>query len=491
MSIEERETSNSIRVWYSFHLTQNSPIDKVAMSTADEQPLEQPNPGNSQGNPASLDKAASILLPLRGVTRRVVASQWLWTAGYTLTSGGFLLYFAKALGANGITITLLLALPEFVGVFALASRPILRFVGSRKRTFFIGTLISRACMLAVPVCGFTGFRGSAGPAFGTMVSFLAVTYAIEAVAYVSYVSWLSDLAPRENWGRFFAWRNIGKLAALLPVPVVAAYLREQWKKSGAVEDALVAYEVVFMLGLALQLISLWPLLKLPDLPMLRTESLPKLSLQMFRDAWRNRSMRFLLIHNWWLAFANGLSQQVFFYVVYQQLSLELAVYYSLTCLMRVVKLPVSWLTGLISDRVGDRALLIFGVVVASSGLVFWLFAENWGWKWLIPAYFYWGFFAAANIAGRNLALALSPEGDNTVHVGLFRQLGGFLAGVSGILGGLWLMSLLEARFQWTFAGCQIEAPHLIILISLLGRWTSVLWLLPVREPAGRTDALTT
>jgi hypothetical protein len=42
----------------------------------------------------------------------VVWNQTLWTAGYSLTSGGFLTYFGKEPGATGLMIGVLLVVPE-------------------------------------------------------------------------------------------------------------------------------------------------------------------------------------------------------------------------------------------------------------------------------------------------------------------------------------------------------------------------------------------
>jgi hypothetical protein len=66
----------------------------------------------------------------RSVTRAVVWNQTLWTAGYSLTSGGFLTYFGKELGATGLMIGVLLVVPETAGIFGLLTRWIISLMGS-------------------------------------------------------------------------------------------------------------------------------------------------------------------------------------------------------------------------------------------------------------------------------------------------------------------------------------------------------------------------
>ncbi len=86
-----------------------------------------------------------------------------------------------------------------------------------------------------------------------------------------------------------------------------------------------------------------------------------------------------------------------------------------------------------------------------------------------------------NIAGRNLALKLSPRSDNATQLSMFRQVGGLLAGLSGLLGGIWLDSLLEFGFLIEMGHYRIEGYQLLFLISWVGRFTSAFWILPIRD----------
>ncbi|MCH7688750.1 MAG: hypothetical protein IH899_19055 [Planctomycetes bacterium] len=63
----------------------------------------------------------------------VIWSQALWTAGYSLTTGGFLTFFGYELGAKTFMIAVLLAIPETVSIFGLLARWVIQRVGNRKR----------------------------------------------------------------------------------------------------------------------------------------------------------------------------------------------------------------------------------------------------------------------------------------------------------------------------------------------------------------------
>jgi hypothetical protein len=81
---------------------------------------------------------------LSRVTRAVVVNQALWTAGYSLTTGGFLTYFGYELGAKGILIALLLVIPETVGIAGLLTRWIIHCVGNRKTVWLVSSLFAPA-----------------------------------------------------------------------------------------------------------------------------------------------------------------------------------------------------------------------------------------------------------------------------------------------------------------------------------------------------------
>lgn len=417
---------------------------------------------------------------LRRINRAIVWNQALWTAGHSLTTGGFLVYFGSELGAGAFLIAVLLIVPETAGIAGLAARWVIQRVGNRKRIWIVCSLLARVASLGIPLVAFPSLRPDAPNAIVLMIACLAVSQALQSIAYLSYLSWLADLVAEDHWGRFFAVRNIAKISVLLVVPVAGGYLRDWWRQDVPPDAALLAYVGAFVAGASLLLASLVPLLPLPNV-VVRSETIRLPEWRVMRQAFANRSLRFLLLHNWWLAFANGLTQAAFFRYMYGPLGIGLGTYYLLFNTMNLAKIPVSALAGMVCDRRGNKAPLFWGVLTASSGLVFWLAATPQQWWWLFAAHILWGGFASANIAGRNLVLKFSPRGDNSAQLALFRQVGGLLAGVSGLLGGLWLQSLQTAQFGVQIGGYQFEGFQLMFLVSLLGRWSSVLWILPIRE----------
>lgn len=417
----------------------------------------------------------------RSITRRVVFSQVLFTAGHALTTGPFLSYFGQDLGGKGRAIALVLIVPETAGVLALFTRSLIRRLRGRKRVWIVFTLLARVLSLGIPLAALPATHLYGADPLVLLVTSLALSEAAQAIAYVAYLAWLADSVSSNRWGRFFAARNIGDLSVLLIFPIAGGFLRDYWKQTGNPAFMVWAYSLTYCSGVLLHLISMWPLLSVPE----KSPSLPESEvgdLERFGDAFRNRSLRFLLVHNWWLAAANGLTQAAFHRFLFGPLQIGLGTTSILNDVMRAIGIPVSWMTGIIADRYGNKRLMIAGVLVASSGLLFWLLASPGQWWWVFGAYACWGAFPAVNITGANLVFKLAPAGDNAAAMALFRQIGGLLAGLSGLAGGIWLDRLNAAGFVLDLNFCQLGSFQILFLASLIGRFTSAVWLLPIREP---------
>lgn len=110
----------------------------------------------------------------RFIARRVVWSQMLWMAGYSLTTGPFLSYFGQDLGAKGRGTALLLIVPELAGVLGLCTRGVIRRFRGRKRVWVTFALLARAFSLGIPLAALPALRRAGFDPLWLMVASLAV-----------------------------------------------------------------------------------------------------------------------------------------------------------------------------------------------------------------------------------------------------------------------------------------------------------------------------
>lgn len=419
----------------------------------------------------------------------VLMNSLLWTAGNGLTTGGFLNYFAIELGASASLLGLIAATPETFGISGLASRTLFRWGHRRKTLFLVTSLLARAVTLLIPLLVLPYFSEISLPRTWLLWGSLAVAAIFQGIASVAYHTWLADAVPSEDWGRLFAWRNIGTVTVQLIVPFAGSMLRDYWRHHLPQEAALVTYSVVFLVGIFLQVVSLIPLLSLPEIS-------PRVDTHRPDWSWvgkllRDRSTRGLLLHAWCLAAANGVTQAVFFKYQFNVLHLSLTKYYLLTNLMYLVQIGTSWWAGRTAASRGHRPALLWGTWLASGALPFWCLATADTWWWLFLAFFCWGAFGAVNVAGPNLMLSYAPQGDSAMHLALFRQLSGLIAGLTGILGGLWLDHLLSTNFTWSPTdSVSLSGFHVIFLVSWVGRMLAAACVIPVHEQSRHTKGVT-
>ncbi len=413
----------------------------------------------------------------------VIWNQLLFTAGYSLTTGGFLTYFAKDLNASKIQIAIILIIPETLGTFGLLSRHVINYFQSRKKTWLYLSILSRIMSFGIPLAAIVHMNGFDHSLYYLFIPAMIITAILNSFAYMAYLSWLSDLAPEQKWGEFFAKRNIAKLFVLLIVPVAAGYTRDWLRKDVSAETAIWIYIGIFCFGLLLLFASLIPMLVLKDviqdIPSRPVKRNYKYHLQ---QVIQNRSLKFLLLHNWWLAFFNGLTQSVFFLYLFSILKIKLGMFYVLLSTMQLIKIPISKLAGKWCDENREKSVMLISLFIASSGLIFWILATKETWYYLFGAYACWGAYAGLNLSGRNLLLKISPRSDNSFELSLFRQVGGFFAGVSGLLGGYWLTQLEATHFSYTISGYEIGPFHFLFIFSLTGRYLSSLWLILIKLP---------
>ncbi|MCA9075746.1 MAG: MFS transporter [Planctomycetaceae bacterium] len=433
--------------------------------------------------PPTADRA--FALPV--VTRAVVISQLLFSAGNVLTTGGFLYYYANAFGPSAFQFSLLLILPELAETAGLFARPVAARVGSRKRTWLACLLMGRMFALGVPLMSLPVITTGVEWPFESIIGWVAFWYVLQGIAYACFISWLTDLAPQTNWGRLFARRKLAMLAIMIVVPVVAGQLRSRWANTLPENEKLVTYVSIFLIGNGLVMASVLPLLKLPDVTSDSPELISRSAWQAFRDSFVDPSLRWMLLHGWWLSFAQGLTQSALFRYQVNVLHIPVETYYALNGLMLLIQMPLTTLAGRLSDRGFDKPTLFWGVTAVSGAMLFWLIATPDRWWLLAGAYVVWGLFGFVNICGRNLLLKLSPLSDNTMQVALFRQVGGLFAAFAGLLGGIWLDRMTGSNTSLVLAGFVLSPFQIIFLTSFLGRLTAGLWVLPIRRPRGAAD----
>ncbi len=412
------------------------------------------------------------------VTRAVVLSQALFTAGNSLTTGGFFNYFVNDLHPGAFLFALVQIAPENSEAMSFFSRWLIVRFYNRKLVWIYGLLLARVVALLIPLAILYPHKSWTGVPMIYILTCTVVWYVCQGAAYLSLISWLSDLVPEQNWGKFFAQRRMAHLAILIIVPISAGMLRKHYLNGFSSSAEHWIYAIIFIVGGLLAIASIIPMLRLPHVSWRQQATARNVSL--FKILAENHNLHFLLASRWWLAFFQGFSQIVLLQFSMNVLKVPLETYYIFSALMYLTQILFSWQAGRLSDRSQDRNGLAFGMVLVSLGMLFLFFATTDNHWILAGTYLMWGAFGMVNLCGENLCLKLTPPGDNSAQFSLYHQTSGLIAGGAGLLGGWWLDRLLTS--------VNPEAPqmpfYVLISIGFLGRITAPLWLIGVKQPQG-------
>lgn len=412
------------------------------------------------------------------LTWAVVANQLLWTAGYSLMAGGAISYFFKDLGASQFQVTLILACPELVGLASLSTSRWSSVLGSRRNSWLVSLIFSRLLLLALPAMAYFGDAKSPWQLWAVMGAY-GISSMLQAISYTALLSWLADLSPRERYGRFFAAQELAALATKVVFLALAGWLTHLFH--GGMNKNLTGYAIVFSLGIGLTVLSLIPLLGYRDALFLGKNA------PILQPLWRRLKTSVtstwpLLLCNLHLAFFQGLTQSIFFQYNTKVLGISMLTYNLLLSWLYVLQFAGGCVLGRQLDSRQAKPVLISSLVLVSFSLPCYMVASSQGWQWLIVVFSLWGGFVGVNLAYKTILLRLLPD-DRQTGVAVFYNASGSLAGVSGILGGLWLEQLLRTETVTNLFGWDLGPFHLLMAISWIGRLTSIVWLIPLKEPA--------
>ena len=421
----------------------------------------------------------------RRIIRLVMWNSAFWYAGNLLISGGFVSYFGYDLGLNAFGVSLLLATPETVGIVGLGTRSLVFRWGNRKWVWATFSLLARLVTLGIPLLAWLKYAGIAPAHSGYwLIGLLATGQACQAISTVAYSSWVTDLVPVTRFGPLLAWRNVANLLVAMVIPVMGGMLRDQWKlyeKQGLwpVGASLWAYVAIFLIGVFLQLLSMLFFWNLPhpnwNRPKVETSDSSKISTA------ADPHLFYLLGFSLWHAFWSGLTQSVFFLYRLKVLHIELMTYYLLESAMKLVQMPYGLVSSRYGKTLGRTRWLVVSWLLVTLSMLGWLLATPKQWWWIWGVYLLWGAWAGINVTGTELCWRLAPKGDNTFSLAVFDRVAGMLAGISGLIGGWYLDSWLQANRNWTMIGYSLSPYHLLIMIGLLGRLSAGLWLLGLRD----------
>jgi len=410
---------------------------------------------------------------------------FLATCGAWMVGGTFLNYFAMELGATGTLMGVVLAVPNIASLLRIVAPYFVNRSDNRKAVWLGAVLVARLAAVGCPLLAFPQFRPAGIEPLHLLILVLCVTTIANAIAEVAWLSWFADVVPEGIWGRYFGRRNFFNSSAILVVPLIGGGALDAYT-SRHPEAKLAAYATIFGLGILFHLMAVVPLLFVPNVKLReRRREVPLWHeiLTPFRDP---NFRRYALFYGW-LMLGSGIPHAAFQLYQKNALGLGLMVVGSFQTVNRIFDMIGQRWSGRLTDRFGNKPIVILGLIGAATGPFFWIPTQP-GNYWLIYiSYVVWGLgWAGVGLGTQNLMLKISPRGNNVAYIAATQALGGISLSVFQIVGGLALDALLATGFRLEIGLATLNAYHLFFLLSFLGRSSAALWVFRVTEPGCRS-----
>jgi MFS family permease len=427
----------------------------------------------------------------------------LWAIGNGLTSSTLVIFLALDLKAPqlGLGIGLILAMPQLVGLLRLAAPLLIGRIAERK-TFCLGAFLCSGLLLfCLPIVAAPGMFQSAAISLAALVVLWSLHHLMQYLGTIALYSWLADIAPLRIRGRFFGFRQRWLVAGEAIGALACGLFSYWWIENHAMSLRWIGYAIPAGVGAWLMIAAIVPLWMMP-----RAERVSRTKRSV---DWKSLARPFtdnlflrLLLFGCWFSFSNGLTQTVQTTFPARALQVSLLTMLAVQTAMRLGQLGVSPGLGRMADRIGNKSMMLFCLVLTAQGPLFYFFSTPQGPWWFVGAWIAWIAYAGLNIGLPNLMLKLAPgqsstatdpagvsnkpcatgsaSVSNTPYIAAYFTVTGLCYAVNTILGG-WLFD----RFgQNTFSlfGSTIDYNHWIFLLGWIARCLGIIALLIVIEP---------
>jgi MFS family permease len=397
----------------------------------------------------------------------VIADGMTAEAMVVFTSGTFLTAMAISLGATNFQLGLFAALPTFTTMFQLVSIWLVQRFNNRR---FITALFNLLARLPIIAIGFIPFLFTGGTSVQVLFLLLFFQHVFGDIAGASWNSWMKDLVPDKQLGVFFSKRT--RMAQTLNVTLsLATAFCIDYVKVHYPADEIRSYNILFLIGGALGLLSVGFLLRTPE-PQAQKIDL-KLS-KLFMLPLQNPNFKNLLVFNSFWAFALNMATPFFSVYMLKTIGLPLSYVISLGIIGQLSGILSYKLWGQYTDRFSNKTIISISAPLYAVCIMLFAFAAMPAAKLpliglLTLIYMISGWSAAGiNLALNNIGLKLASKNEAIAYLSVKNMFVAFFSTIAPIAGGLLADYFATRQFNWNMQFKSAGSVTNFTLISLQG-----------------------
>jgi MFS family permease len=397
------------------------------------------------------EREQALKVSIRTSLRASTIDGGLSTVFSNVTGGVLLSSFLLNLGASPFEIGMVASLPMLANLL----QPLGALLSNRSNsrhdygiwTFLPSRLIWLVLLISIVL-------REAIPDFSEYLVYLTLTLVVvssilAALGSASWMSWLAALVPSKLRGRYYSIRNVvSNIASLLCLPI-ASFIISHWQGG-----AIAGYGIVLSISILAGLTSLACQQFMVDINPQKYQTACQVEYKPENNQTNYQANLFnSLINNLISPFKDSNLIIFLIYFALWGFAVNLSTPFFNLYMLDNLKVDITWVTlfsslssganmlmllvwGRLSDRVGNRPLLIFAGLAIAITPLFWLFAglsqvQSQLWIYLLIFHlFLGGTWAAIDLGSNNIQIAIAP----IQHHATFFAIASALAGVGSALG---------------------------------------------------------
>lgn len=396
---------------------------------------------------------------------------------FVITTGAPFTGFLRALGANDLLYSIIVATPYLGGVFQIFASYALEKTGKRKLIFLVSGYVHR--LIWIPIVLIPILIPQENKNFAlTLITLLFIIYSIaNSVVNISYNSWMGDIVPEKIKGSFFGKRMAISATTGIIAGVVAGKYLDNMK-------SLASFALVFIIAAifgALDTSCFFGVKNPPLAPKEKSSSFISMLIEPFKD--KNYLKLIIFISCWNFGFNFSLP----FLNIYMIEQLKIG-YFAISIFQQLIAGIITMLfinqIGRLSDLFGIKPILRLCCCFVCVLPLLWCIATPSSYIIVMSISFiiYGLFQQGIMLLSSNFSIWLAPEKNRSMFLANYSLITTLSSGIAYIFAGAFMENSKEfiIKVNNLIFGKQILSNfNLLFIISSLLMACSIIFVLPI------------
>ncbi len=415
--------------------------------------------------------------PLETAKRAIVVAGCCGMAFTQLTTSPATVQFARSMGANGLHIGILGALPLGLVCMQLLSAVAARWLDRRKPTWMIVSLVQRSIMLPAALGPWLFPDVDPLVWIWTLLALSAMNHGLLHFATPLWLSWMGDYLPHQGLNRFWGLRHSAQQwSAALALLANALF----FFKSGV--DVRAAFAAIISAGVVLGLADILLFRRIEEPP---PHHLPTLGLrEALAGPFRQRNYRGFIFYSCFWNLSAMVGAPFISMFLLEHVGMDLFHVLMMWTIAWVGGAVLAKRLGNLAEHYGQRPVLILCTAFKSAnmiGLIACPADPTVAFYVLTPIFMFDAFLnAGILIANNGFLIKNSPRENRTMFVAAGAGVAGAVGGAASIVAGAGLMA--SDGWSYVLHGTTYVNFHVLFAVSLVLRLVSAAMATRISEP---------